>query len=165
MQCRDCFQYQSSCSDCFLKAHKCLPFHWAHVWDTQLGFFERKDFSALGGVIYLGHNGDRCPYPSPVIHFTVPYTNGIHTTLLRFCQCVGGPRRDLFSQLMKARLFPGTMRDPRTAVSFKVLKDFHFHNLESKKAAYDYLGALARLTDNVCTADIPVSLSISGPHK
>src|SRR5262249_7620201 len=52
-QCRDCTQYRSSCSKCFLEAHRCMPFHWAYVWDDDLGFFERKDFSALGGTIFL----------------------------------------------------------------------------------------------------------------
>lgn len=142
-----------------------MPFHWAYVWDDKLGFFERKDFSAIGGTIYLGHNGDDCPNPSPEMHFTVATTNGIHATLLRYCQCIGGPRSVLKRQLMKARLFPGTMRDPRTAFTFSLLKNFHLHNLESKKAAYDYLGAITRLTDNVCTADVPVSLALSTPQK
>lgn len=57
---------------------------------------------------------------------------------------------------MRARLFPATTQDPRTAFSFAVLKQFHLHNLESKKAAYDYLGALRRLTDNAFTADVSV---------
>ena len=58
---------------------------------------------------------------------------------------------------MHARLFPASTRDPRTAFSFNVLKHFHLHNLESKKAAYDYLGAIRRLTDNAFTADVAVS--------
>lgn len=57
---------------------------------------------------------------------------------------------------MRARLFPATTQDPRTAFSFAILKQFHLHNLESKKAAYDYLGALRRLTDNAFTADVSV---------
>ena len=57
---------------------------------------------------------------------------------------------------MRARLFPATTRDTKTAFTFKVLKEFHLHNLESKKAAYDYLGAIRRLTDNAFTADVPV---------
>ncbi|KAJ7304705.1 hypothetical protein DFH08DRAFT_825282 [Mycena albidolilacea] len=50
-----------------------------------------------------------------------------------------------------------TAKDPGTAFTFSVLKEFSLHNLESKKAAYDYLGALSRLTDNAFTADVPVS--------
>lgn len=57
---------------------------------------------------------------------------------------------------MDARLFPASARDPRTAYTFNVLKDFHLHNLESKKAAYDYMAALRRLTSNSFTADVPV---------
>ncbi|KAJ7805034.1 hypothetical protein B0H13DRAFT_1930416 [Mycena leptocephala] len=45
-------------------------------------------------------------------------------------------------QLMRARLFPATTREPETAFTVTMLKDFQLHNLESKKAAYDYLGAI-----------------------
>jgi hypothetical protein len=63
-------------------------------------------------------------------------------------------------QLMQARLFPATTRDTKTAFTVNVLKEFHLHNLESKKAAYDYLGAIRRLTDNAFTADVPVSFTM-----
>ncbi|KAF7371602.1 CxC2 domain-containing protein [Mycena venus] len=55
---------------------------------------------------------------------------------------------------MQSRLFPGSTREPRTAYTFTVLKESAMHHLESKRAAYDYLGALMRLTDNSFTADV-----------
>ena len=165
MQCHDCTQYQSSCTECFVKAHRYMPLHWAYVWDDKCGFFEWRDLSTIGGTIFLGHHGDRCPNPSTAIHFTVVDTNGLHATLLRYCQCVEGLRCTLVEQLMNAWFFPGMMQDPRTAFTFRVLKDFHLHNLESKKTAYDYLGTLRWLTDNVFTMELPVSLSSSQPGK
>ncbi|KAK7006975.1 hypothetical protein R3P38DRAFT_2554914 [Favolaschia claudopus] len=56
---------------------------------------------------------------------------------------------------MRARLFPATMKETKSAFTFTVLKECHLHNLESKKASYDYMGALRRLTDNSFTADVP----------
>ncbi|KAK7013602.1 hypothetical protein R3P38DRAFT_3322533 [Favolaschia claudopus] len=58
-------------------------------------------------------------------------------------------------QLMRAGLFPATAKDPHTAFTINMLKDFQLHNFESKKAAYDHLGAIRRLTDNSFTADVP----------
>ncbi|KAJ7884770.1 hypothetical protein B0H14DRAFT_2564170 [Mycena olivaceomarginata] len=40
------------------------------------------------------------------------------------------------------------------------MKECHLHNLEAKKAAYDYMGALRRPTDNAFTADVPLTKSI-----
>lgn len=58
---------------------------------------------------------------------------------------------------MKSRLFPGSVREPKTAYTFTVMKQSALHHLESKRSCYDYLGALLRLTDNSFTADVPVS--------
>ncbi|KAJ7807726.1 hypothetical protein B0H13DRAFT_1669073 [Mycena leptocephala] len=87
--------------------------------------------------------------------FTVVDENGIHSTRLAFCGCQEQPPNKI-RQLMRARLFPATTKDLHTAFTINMLKEFQLHNLESKKAAYDYLGAIRRLSDNSFTADIPV---------
>ena len=143
-----------TCGKCFIQHHRTLPFHWAEVWDFEQGFFIRNDISNLGHVLQLGHNGANCPNPQTTLPFTVVDTNGIHATHLAFCGCLKCGSK--IEQLMRARLFPATARDPRTAFTFATLNNFHIHTLESKKAAYDYLGALRRLTDNSFTADVPV---------
>ncbi|KAJ6484788.1 hypothetical protein C8R45DRAFT_1075191 [Mycena sanguinolenta] len=118
------------------------------------GIFVKSDISTLGHVIQLGHNGGPCKEPSNPLLFTVVHGNGVHATKLAFCGCrelpINKPR-----QLMRSRLFPATVKDPRTVFTFSMLKEFALHNLESKKAAYDYLGAVLRLTDNGFTADVP----------
>ncbi|KAJ7127477.1 hypothetical protein C8R46DRAFT_1235584 [Mycena filopes] len=152
-QCHDCTAYATSCSNCFVQSHVRNPFHWAEVWDELQGFFVRHDISKLGHVIQLGHNGDPCPSPCGERIFTIVDENGIHSTRLAFCGCHELPPNKV-KQLMRARLFPATTRNPETAFTFKMLKGFQLHNLESKKAAYDYLGAIRRLTDNSFTADV-----------
>ncbi|KAJ7442118.1 hypothetical protein B0H11DRAFT_1749389 [Mycena galericulata] len=156
-QCHDCTAYEMSCRTCFLEAHIRNPFHWAEVWDTLQGFFVRHDISMLDHVIQLGHNGKHCPSPVGDRQFTVVEDNGIHPTRLSFCGCHELPPNKV-KQLMRARLFPATTREPQTAFTVNMLKRFQLHNLESKKAAYDYLGAIRRLTDNSFTADVPVSV-------
>ncbi|KAJ6490891.1 hypothetical protein C8R45DRAFT_901278 [Mycena sanguinolenta] len=152
-QCHDCIAYEISCQQCFVKAHLRNPFHWAEVWNSEQGFFVRNDISKLEHVIQLGHNGGPCTEPTNQRGFTVVDHNGVHSTKLAFCGCREQPP-DKVKQLMQSRLFPGSTRDPRTAYTFTVLKESAMHHLESKRAAYDYLGALMRLTDNSFTADV-----------
>lgn len=159
--CRDCFQYTPSCEACFIRQHHHLPFHWAHVWDFELGFFLKKDISTLSipFALHLNHGGATCPRPLGSIDnkFIVMSSNGVHATLIRFCDCVGSPSK--VEQLCGARLFPATTQSPTTAFTFEVLKSFHIHSLQSKSSAYDFVGAIQRLAENVFTHDIPVSIS------
>ncbi|KAJ6616904.1 hypothetical protein B0H10DRAFT_1914835 [Mycena sp. CBHHK59/15] len=156
-QCHDCTGYSATCSNCFIEKHLQSPFHWAEVWDFAKQFFVRHDISTLGHVIQLGHNGKSCTQPSNPRLFTIVDGNGVHATRIAYCGCKTQPLLPIHKvrQLMRSRLFPATSTDPATAFTFGVLKEFSLHNLESKKAAYDYLGALLRLTDNGFTADVP----------
>ena len=160
VQCYDCTNYQLSCRTCFVDSHIRNPFHWAEVWDFDRGFFVRHDISKLGHTIQLGHRGGPCSAPSGQTLFTVVATNGVHTCHLAFCGCSEG-RPNKIKQLMQARLFPATTREPHAAFTISLLKEFQLHNLESKKAAYDYLAALRRLSDNSFTADVPVCISLA----
>jgi hypothetical protein len=160
VSCRDCVQHKPTCEVCFLQDHRVNPFHWAHVWDVAGGFYEKRDISALAdstAALHLGHCGDCCPHPANAtpIKYTIVHTNGIHATRVVFCGCPEAPTSKS-DQLFRARLFPATMKDPRTALTFAVLKEANLHCLQSKKPAYDYYGALQRLTDNVLTYQVPV---------
>ena len=140
-----------------MQAHQTAPFHWAQEWTGQ--FFARKDLCKLGLVYTLGHAGDICPSTlgdDGGIRFIVVDVNGIHTTRLRFCSCPGSGTHA--RQLTKARLFPATIERPETAFTFDVLKQFHIHCFESKRSAFDYIGALRRMTDNTGTEVVPVRL-------
>ncbi|KAJ7721362.1 hypothetical protein B0H16DRAFT_1335380, partial [Mycena metata] len=153
-QCNDCTAYLATCNDCFIKNHLQSPFHWAEVWDFEKNFFQRHDISSLGHVIQLGHHGGPCEQPANPLLFTIVHGNGVHATKVAFCGCKE-QLPDKIKQLMRSHLFPATAKGTRTAFTFNVLKEFSLHNLESKKAAYDFLGALLRLTDNCFTAEVP----------
>jgi CxC2 like cysteine cluster associated with KDZ transposases len=159
-RCLDCFQSPVTCERCFIQRHKTQPFHWVEQWNGA--FFIRRDISALGHPIALGHRGELCHNISkvtPPLEFLIVHTNGIHRTKLLFCGCVGCGNR--MQQLLKAQLFPATTEQPTTAFTFAVLREFHLHSLESVVAAHGYMGALRRLTDNTFTTDVPVSSQTS----
>jgi hypothetical protein len=73
--------------------------------------------------------------------------SGIHEVALDFCGC--GTMQTHVKQLLRARLFPATVTDPKTAATFRVLEQFHLLSFESKASAFEFYQALARLSDNV----------------
>lgn len=152
--CHDCLQFEPLCDDCFVQCHRNQSLHWAERWNGS--FFERKDLSQLGHVINLGHGGKSCPYSEDPKRLIVTDCNGIHDTKVAFCGCIRSGKE--YTQLMKARLFPGSIDQPKMCFTFAVLKSFHMHCQVSKKSAYDFITALRRLTNNAFRDDVLVSL-------
>jgi hypothetical protein len=155
-RCLDCYQSPMTCDQCFIRSHQNQPVHWVEQWNGD--FFVRRDISALGHAITLGHHGKLCHSISNTtspLEFLIIHTNGIHKTKVLFCGCAGCGNR--MQQLLKAQLFPATTEQPTTAFTFSVLREFHLHTLESAEPAYGFMGALRRLTDNTFTTDVPVS--------
>ncbi|KAJ3760135.1 hypothetical protein EV360DRAFT_81473 [Lentinula raphanica] len=157
VQCHDCFKYETSCEECFIRRHYTTPFHWPKVWQAK-GFFKKMDIACLRRNTYAidlcSRTFDReCPNASEPHGVTIVDSNGVHATRIRYCFCEGFPNYTM--QLMRARLFPGTIAIPRTIFTFRVLDEFQEHHLASKKAAYDYVGALQRLSDGAFTLEVP----------
>lgn len=154
-----CFQYPTSCENCFIKSHRHNPFHWALVWDKERKIWVRRDYSRLGNgnFIQIGHFGDNssCSGTSGIIDFVITDTNGVHSSRVRFCHCSGKPNKA--EQLIRADLFPATPRDPVSAFTIAVLKHFRMHNLQSKCGAFDFIMSIRRLTNNISTHEVPVS--------
>lgn len=165
VRCTDCVQSEPMCPSCFITSHQCLPFHWAERWNGR--FFERLDISDLDHIICLGHSGLKCPRQpdnSKAYKFTLCDQNGIHSTIMLDCDCFGsGDRCD---QLMRAGVFPGSLKRPETGFTFALLKDYHMLTLESKKSPYDFVSALRRRTNNTSPWKVPVSYqsSLSAPR-
>ncbi|KAH6894792.1 hypothetical protein BKA70DRAFT_1117388 [Coprinopsis sp. MPI-PUGE-AT-0042] len=156
-QCRDCFFYPPTCETCFIDAHQRSPTHWAHVWQSEGGYFLKTDISSVSTMpfIQLGHDGHPCKavYEDNLKrNFIIVDTNGIHSTRLRFCACDGCPSPA--DQLLQARLFPATFQDPRTAFTFSVLKAYEAHHLESAESAYSFVTAPRHLTDPLFYDDV-----------
>lgn len=162
VQCRDCLQYAASCRKCFVSAHRNNPFHWAEVWDELKGFFVRTNLSGLGHHLHLGYNGGDCDKASADIGFEIMANTGVHSLRLCFCghfkQKPGEKIVDRVAQLLRAGLFPCSFSEPKSAIAFSTLRQFEILSAESKVSAFDYCGALRRLSNNAFTAEVPVSL-------
>ncbi|KAK0468813.1 hypothetical protein IW261DRAFT_1345797 [Armillaria novae-zelandiae] len=167
VQCEDCAEYEASCRQCWVKQHtRYTWWHWALIWEKE-GFFRRHDFSQVveGNVIQLGHNGLVCPNPANAVIVGHVHCNGIHSSKFQFCECDSTvfPKelhyRDRvayrhITQLMKARLFPVTVKCTEMAFSFSTMKVFQLQHLEGKLGLYDFIKALRRYTDNEFVYDV-----------
>jgi hypothetical protein len=99
---------------------------------------------------------------NPVI--TVIDGSGVHEIGVRWCCCPNAPERDM--QLMAARLFPATFRNPKTAFTFRVLEEFHLDNLECKTTPSQFFSRLRRLTSDEFPSAVPVGqISISADSR
>ncbi|KAE9392533.1 hypothetical protein BT96DRAFT_830492, partial [Gymnopus androsaceus JB14] len=128
--CDNCFQYETTCEK------------------FDISFLEKNQY-----IIQLPcSRGSVCKEPTNYNVVTLVDTNGIHGTRISYCGCNGDP--DRVQQLMDAWLFPGSMKFPRTLMTFRVLDKFTKHNLASKKSSYDYIRALRALSDGFFTQEV-----------
>ncbi|KAG1792867.1 hypothetical protein EV424DRAFT_1475732 [Suillus variegatus] len=137
-RCQDCFSVQLACCSCTIQSHE---------WKE--GFFHPVSLKSMGLRVQLGHYpGTTCRKPKPAHgdDFVVIDVHGIHDIALDFCGCEHEVSH--FKQLLRARWFPATVTDPRTAATFAVLEFFHILSFESKVSAYEFYHCLARRTDN-----------------
>ena len=85
---------------------------------------------------------------------TIIDRSGVHEIGVRWCCCPNAAERDM--QLMTAGLFPATFRNPKTAFTFWVLKEFHLDNLECKTTPSQFISRLRRLTSDEFPNAVPV---------
>ncbi|KAI0356813.1 hypothetical protein OH77DRAFT_1533775 [Trametes cingulata] len=147
-RCEDCHDPRALCLECVKRAHKHRPFDRILVWDKELHFWQSKTLKALGFVWNLGHGGRTCPYSwRPPRDMVVIHEHGIHDIPIRFCDCAGtAPETE---QLMQVGLWPATWEQPRTATTLNALRAYHGLELQGQLNVHDYLGYLARVTDDV----------------
>ncbi|KAG1844901.1 hypothetical protein C8R48DRAFT_678323 [Suillus tomentosus] len=151
-----------------------MPFHRIGQWTG--GFFEDTSLTKIGFEIHLGHAGQPCPgltdewcdtddegdqfTDSPWIPLVndprmtmVVDTSGLHSMMIRFCQCAGALSLDM--QLFETGLFPASFTSPKTAFTFAVLDDFLLDNLECGTSAMNYYSKLRRITSSVFPHLVP----------
>jgi len=91
-------------------------------------------------------------------NFVVIDSEGIHCVSLDYCGCQQSLSPVI--QLLRARLFPSTTINPKTAATFRVLGAFQMLSFTTKSSVYEFYKALERQTDNTGTNPPPVSLFI-----
>jgi CxC2 like cysteine cluster associated with KDZ transposases len=134
----------------------------SRVTDTVLevwrdGFMQKVYFKDLGVRIQLGSHKGPCPSPRRAADdgFVVIHSGGVTPVGLDYCGCASGSSHII--QLLRHRLFPATVGDPKTAATFEVLERFQMLSFTSKISAHDFMMALQRLSDNTGTEVVPVS--------
>ncbi|KAG1797493.1 uncharacterized protein HD556DRAFT_1431147 [Suillus plorans] len=145
--CQDCFSVELTCRSCAIGSHLNSPLHRIKEWRD--GFFHPVSLKSMGLQIQLGRPpGTTCRNPRPAFgdDFVIINIHIIHLVGLNFCGCKHEVSH--FKQLLRARLFPSTVTDPRTAATFAVLESFHILSFESKISAYEFFHGLARRTNN-----------------
>ncbi|KAJ7096966.1 hypothetical protein C8R44DRAFT_586248, partial [Mycena epipterygia] len=141
---------QLLCATCMVDAHRHLPFHQIQHWTGST--FIRKTLKEMGLRIQLGHwygPERRCALPVPASgdDFMIVDTQGVHKVGLDYCGCGTGGLPTV--QLLRARLYPATTTNPKSAATFAVLRRYHLLSFESKCAAYEFYQSLARETNNI----------------
>ncbi|KAL0574972.1 hypothetical protein V5O48_006988 [Marasmius crinis-equi] len=149
-RCKVCSGDSLLCSKCMVRAHVRRPLDMIERWNGS--FFERQTLGSIGLTIQLGHPpGEVCSSPRPArSKFVIVDVDSIQDVNLSFCMCrrsstVG----DSWQQLIRARLYPGTVDTPATAFTFRCLTAFHNFTLQGKMSAYDFYHGLEMLTDAV----------------
>ena len=87
----------------------------------------------------------------------IAHVNGFHDLYVGYCGCPGAA--DKFTQLLRARIFAGSVNQPQTAYTLPLLNLWHKSALEATINAYDFNKILCRLTDDDFPAEIKVSYS------
>ncbi|KAG1779216.1 hypothetical protein EV702DRAFT_1216574 [Suillus placidus] len=152
-RCDDCLGSELYCSSCILSAHVRHPLHRLQKWNGQ--YFKQISLKTMGLRIQLGHTtGQRCLNPRRAFDndFVVIDTHGIHEVSLDFCNCAIA--ESYVQQLLRVSWFPATTSNPKTAATFRVLKQYHILSFESKVSMYEFYHALRRMSNN--TGLLPV---------
>ncbi|KIY60993.1 hypothetical protein CYLTODRAFT_495439, partial [Cylindrobasidium torrendii FP15055 ss-10] len=143
-RCDSCFGAGLLCEACFLSAHTHLPFHRFEKWNGE--GFDRVTARSLGINVVVGHDdGTRCAEGKVVSKFTILDTGGCHVFDVVFCRCER--RRPKRIQLLRAQLFPSTARQPRTALTFALLREHEDLAAHGKLSPYEHYNALQHMTD------------------
>ncbi|KAJ7617002.1 hypothetical protein DFH06DRAFT_1012669 [Mycena polygramma] len=151
-RCRECMSGDEMiCKGCLLTQHQRLPLHRVEYW-TGLSF-KKKSLKDLDLRIQLGHWHGRpservcvLPEPSAGDDFVIVDDHGVHVVNLDYCGCGTGGSKP--SQLLRARLYPATIINPRSAATFNVLDRFQLLSFESKISSFEFYHSLARESDN-----------------
>jgi hypothetical protein len=137
--CNDCLQGELLCRQCWLDKHRMTSTHWAMIWNAQDRFFEKHDFSQVlkNTAVAIGHNGRRCPEADPMRTLTLVDSNATSITFCR-CETPDGHRGEPgFQQLLRAGIFPGSVKEPKTGYTLGVLEYYRQLRSQGKGSAYN----------------------------
>ncbi|KAJ8090759.1 hypothetical protein PM082_018325 [Marasmius tenuissimus] len=103
-------------------------------------FFHPLSLKELGLRIQLGHGVREC--------CTIPLSGHKDFVVLLW-------NRDKHLQLMEMRWWPTSYKEPQTAVTSQLLRNFHITNLQAQIALTDFQQVLKQMTDGTGLAKLP----------
>jgi hypothetical protein len=112
-------------------AIRCLT----NVFQEWMGeFFVKTTLYDIGATYQLGHPiGNDCPFPSSPMDLTLFNISGVTTVRIQYCYCGDiGEQPPPRVQLLHARWFPATLKQPSTIFSFWLLDFIHKLQTQSK---------------------------------
>ncbi|KAK7025347.1 hypothetical protein VNI00_016058 [Paramarasmius palmivorus] len=154
-RCRDCIKPHLYCQSCMVSRHKERPFDRIERWNGK--FFQRTSLRDLGLIIQLGHeDGSPCVLRDMARSgFVVVDMDSIQEVSVAYCSCrseeVAGQK---WQQLMRRELYPGSIEEPYTAFTFRVLALFHALTLKGKINLYDFYYGLEMRSNGGGCSDI-----------
>jgi hypothetical protein len=83
-------------------------------------------------------------------------STGIFKRSIRWCHCAKSSNQYV-QLLLRAKLFPASFKNPKTAFTFEVLDQFRLDALECKTAAMNFMSKIGRITDEAFPSRVPVS--------
>ena len=82
-------------------------------------------------------------------------STGIFQRWIRWCHCATSS--DQYVQLLlRAKLFPASFKNPKTAFTFEVLDHFRLDALECNTAAMNFMSKIRRITNEAFPSRVPV---------
>jgi hypothetical protein len=183
-RCQDCFGTNLLCGACCVSAHATVPFHRIQMWNGR--YFERSDILAHDLTLNLFHYPDDCPSIPLNTDSQIPFdqevsdeadefaehsesmphsgsrskliivsSTGIFQRSVKWCHCAKSA--DTYVQLLlRAKLFPASFKNPKTAFTFEVLDHFLVDSLECKTAAMAFMSKIRRITNEAFPSRVPV---------
>jgi hypothetical protein len=149
-QCRDCVHCWSYCRWCILENHHSLPTHRFREWTGRC--FRNISSEDIEYVFHLGHGGEPCDLGNNrKLH--LGDTNGFHTLTVRYCRHPG--RGSHSKQLLQARIFPCSERDPQSAFTFDVMRLFQLLATEAKLSTQRFYNVLVYRTNPTFPSRVP----------
>ncbi|TFK80129.1 hypothetical protein K466DRAFT_504425 [Polyporus arcularius HHB13444] len=146
-RCEDCADVRLYCKTCTLASHQSHPLHRIKRWRNA--HFSSVSLKSLGLRVQLGHQpGEKCINSQKAWgdDFVLVDLSGVHELGLDYCGCESALPH--YVQLLRARWYPATTVNPKTAATFRLLEAYHLLSTQAKVSAYEYYSALARRTDN-----------------
>ncbi|KAK7020596.1 hypothetical protein VNI00_017725 [Paramarasmius palmivorus] len=115
--------------------------------EWKSGYFRQIPIKDIGIHVHLGHRpGQVCERPQQTQgDFVVLTPTGIHDVVVFFCGC--NPAIDHKQQLLEVGWWPSSYKDPRSAATFDLLRQFHALNLQSQTPPTDFYRTLEKLSD------------------